>query len=214
MKKYFILAIVGISFIATSCSKAQDIAFEKENIAKEQNDAPKITAEDQAIKDQYKELINKLDLNDREVSNPRFRSFLSETNKMKNKYEREKIQMNIYLYLEMHKEAYDLNEKQLAENQTIEKQVKKCQLLEILNRKQDAIRSCNQVLAKYAYKELNEASKDDPQYPYGEWLYLLAMYKAGHVEYKQKMEAFIASTSEERMKSEFQSSYDVATEQK
>ena len=122
--------------------------------------------------------------------------------------------MNIYLYLGMHQEAYDLNKKQLAENPTIEKQVIKCQLLEILNRKQDEIRSCNQVLAQYTYKELNEAPKDDPQYPYGKWLYLLAMYKAGHGEYKQKMEAFIASTSDERMKSEFQSSYDVATEQK
>ncbi|WP_228714937.1 hypothetical protein [Acinetobacter pullicarnis] len=214
MKKYFILAIVCISFLSTSCSKAQDGAFEKENIAKEQNDAPKITAEDQAIKDKYKELINELDLNDREVSNPRFRRFLSETEHIKNKYEREKIQMNIYLYLEMHQEAYDLNEKQLAENPSLVKQIIKCQLLELLNRKQDAIRSCNQKLAQYIKKNLNEAPKDDPQYPYGEWGYLLAMYKAGHVEYKQKMEAFIASTSDERMKSEFQSSYDVATEQK
>ena len=144
MKKYFILAIVCISFLSTSCSKAQDGAFEKENIAKEQNDALKITAEDQAIKDKYKELINQIGLNDREVSHSRFRSFLSETKHIKNKYEREKIQMNIYLYLEMHQEAYDLNKKQLAENPTIEKQVIKCQLLEILNRKQEEIRSCNQ----------------------------------------------------------------------
>ena len=96
MKKYFILAIVCISFIGTSCSKAQDVAFKKESITKEQNDVPKITAEDQAIKDKYKELINELDLNDREVSHSRFRSFLSETKHIKNKYEREKIQMNIY----------------------------------------------------------------------------------------------------------------------
>ena len=111
MKNHFILAIICISFIGTSCSKVQDVAFQKENIAKEQNDALKITAEDQAIKDKYKELINQIGLNDREVSHSRFRSFLSETKHIKNKYEREKIQMNIYFYLGMHKEAYDLNEK-------------------------------------------------------------------------------------------------------
>lgn len=209
MKKYCILPIICIS-----CSKAQDIAFEKESITEEQNDAPKITAEDQAIKDKYKELINGIGLNDREVSHSRFRKFLPEADQIKNKYEREKIQMNIYLYLEMHKEAYDLNEKQLAEKPSLEKQVVKCQLLEVLNRKQDAIRSCNQKLAQYSYKELEDAPKDDPQYPYGEWFYLLTMYKAGHVEYKQKMEEFIASTTEGRMKREFQDSYDVATEQK
>ena len=122
MKNHFILAIICISFIGTSCSKVQDVAFQKENIAKEQNDALKITAEDQAIKDKYKELINQIGLNDREVSHSRFRSFLSETKHIKNKYEREKIQMNIYFYLGMHQEAYDLNEKQLAEKPSLEKQ--------------------------------------------------------------------------------------------
>ena len=214
MKNHFILAIICISFIGTSCSKAQDVAFQKENIAKEQNDALKITAEDQAIKDKYKELINQIGLNDREVSHSRFRSFLSETKHIKNKYEREKIQMNIYFYLGMHQEAYDLNEKQLAEKPSLEKQFVKCQLLEVLHRKQDEIRLCNEKLAQYIQKNLNLAPKDDPQYPYGEWGYLLAMYKAGYVEYKQKMEAFIASTTEERMKREFQDSYDVATAQK
>ena len=214
MKKYFILTIIGTSFIATSCSKAQDIAFEKENIAKEQKESPKITSEDQIIVDKFTNLVKRLGTSENEGVKVELKALLPEVSQIKNKVERERIQENIYSTLRMYKESYDLNEKQLEENPTGVKQYAKCQLLEILNSVQEEIKSCNQVLAPYIQKELEDLPKDDPQYPYGKWSYLLAMYKAGHTEYKQKMEAFIASTSDERMKSEFQSSYDVATEQK
>ncbi len=54
--------------------------------------------------------------------------------------------------------------------------------------------------------------KDDPAYPYAKWGYLLAMYKSGHGEYKEQMEKFINSTTDETMKFQFQGSYEMAIE--
>lgn len=42
--------------------------------------------------------------------------------------------------------------------------------------------------------------------------YLLAMYKSGHGEYKEQMEKFINSTTDETMKFQFQGSYEMAIE--
>ena len=213
MKNKFILAIICISLMSISCSKAQEIPFQKDSIAKEQKDALKIAPEDQIIVDKFMSLVKGLGTSENETVKIELRELLPEVSRIKNKNERERIQRNIYTTLKMHKEAYELNEKQLAEKPTSEKLLIKCQLLEILNRTQDEIKSCNEQLAQHLHKDLNVAPKDDPQYPYGEWAYLLAMYKAGHSEYKQKMEAFIASTTDERMKSEFQDSYELATGQ-
>ncbi len=199
--------------MSISCAKAQEIPFQKDSIAKEQKDALKIAPEDQVIVDKFMSLVKGLGTSENETVKIELRELLPEVSRIKNKNERERIQRNIYTTLKMHKEAYKLNEKQLAEKPTSEKLIIKCQLLEILNRTQDEIRSCNEKLAQHLHKDLNLAPKDDPQYPYGEWAYLFAMYKARHSEYKQKMEEFIASTTDEKMKSEFQDAYELATGQ-
>ena len=199
--------------MSISCSKVQEIPLQRGSIAEEQKGSLKTTAEDQIIVDKYKKIIKERHPTNREISDVQLRNFIPETEQIKNKRDRERIQMNLYISLKMYEEANALNEKQLAEKPTTEKQFRKCQYMEILNRTQDEIKSCNEQLAQHLHKDLNVAPKDDPQYPYGEWAYLLAMYKAGHSEYKQKMEAFIASTTDERMKSEFQDSYELATGQ-
>ncbi|MGN0937673.1 hypothetical protein [Acinetobacter amyesii] len=63
-------------------------------------------------------------------------------------------------------------------------------------------------------EELRKVSKNDPQYIYGEWGYLLSMYKSGNVEYKNKIKKFIDSIQDETVKYQFESSYGLAEEQK
>ena len=213
MKNHFIITIICISLMSISCSKAQEISLQRGSIAEEQKGSLKTTAEDQIIVDKFMSLVKGLGTSENETVKIELRELLPEVSRIKNKRDRERIQMNLYISLKMYEEANALNEKQLAEKPTTEKQFRKCQYMEILNRTQDEIKSCNEQLAQHLHKDLNVAPKDDPQYPYGEWAYLLAMYKAGHSEYKQKMEAFIASTTDERMKSEFQDSYELATGQ-
>lgn len=75
-----------------------------------------ISNEDQAIILEYKNLINGLDLSNPDNLKIAMKNSLAKINKIQDKYEREKIQMNIYLGLNMYKDAYDLNEKQSIEN--------------------------------------------------------------------------------------------------
>lgn len=76
-----------------------------------------------------------------------------------------------------------------------------------------SIQKCNSNLAKLFKEELGKESSDNPLYIYGEWGYLLAMYKAGHSDYKSKIEHFIDSIEDETIKYQFQSSYELAVKQ-
>jgi CHASE3 domain sensor protein len=111
----------------------------------------------------------------------------------------------------MYQEAYDLNNKRLAENPSTQKQFVKCELMKSLKLAQEMMKSCHEKTAQGIQKELESTPKDDPSYPYLEWFFLLEMYQAGHDEYKQKMEQFIKSTKDETMKTRFKDSYDLVT---
>lgn len=59
-----------------------------------------------------------------------------------------------------------------------------------------------------------ETSKNAPEYAYSQWGYFLSMYKAGHEDFKFKLEKFINSTKDEQVKKQLKSSYELANEQK
>ena len=157
--------------------------------------------------------MNNLNFRVREDANKVMKESLSEIRKIKNDDERQKIEMQIYMATEMYKEAYDLNKKMLSESFSFGRLVTKCELSYYAKISKQEAQACYTELSVILKKELETTPKNDPKYIYGEWSYLLFMYKSGHDEYKQKMENFINSTKDETAKYQFQSSYEMAIEQ-
>lgn len=208
MKKYLIISILFCTtFTITGCSSAQDIS--KENIVVEEQN---ISQSDEIIIKKYKTLVNNIDLMHNPESKEKLRNFLQESNKIQNKDEREKIEINIYLALEMYKEAYELNKKQLEDKPSQANLFRHCELMQILKYSQNELQACQSKIAESIKDELDRMPKDDPSYAYVKWGYLLAMYKSGHSEYEKQMEKFIKLTTDETMKFQFQSSYEMAIE--
>ena len=138
---------------------------------------------------------------------------LSEISKIKNDSEREKLQMQIYLATAMYKEAYDLNSKMLKTRFSEARLLTQCELSYYAKKPKNEYEKCYAQVASLLEKTLKVTPKNDSEYLYGEWGYLLAMYKAGHEEYRQKMEDFIHSTQDKTLKYQFESSYELAIEQ-
>ncbi|AVH13770.1 hypothetical protein MOW14_14310 (plasmid) [Acinetobacter indicus] len=207
MKKLLIRSFVICTVLTLAgCSNAQDIS-QKNQIVEEQ-----ISESDKIIIQKYKTLINNIDSTRTPESKEKLKNFLKESSKIKNQNEKDKIEMNIYMALEMYKEAYELNKRQLEEIPSQSNLFKHCELMQILEYPQNDLQNCQRRIAESIKEELNKISKDDQAYAYAEWGYLLAMYKSGHNEYKDKMEKFIKSTTDETMKFQFQSSYEMAIE--
>ena len=209
MKKYLILSIVCCTLMSTACSSnVHDISD-----VKAESKESKVSFEDQAIIKKYKERINGLDFSDRALVDKTMKESLNEVSKIQDVDEREKIQMNIYLSTGMYQEAYNLNTKIIRDYPYIANFITQCELIDQLKRSKKEFESCHEKLALLIKKELKNTSKSDPEYAYGEWGYLLSMYKAEHHEYKHKMEQFIKSITDEKMKELFQSYYELAIEQ-
>ncbi|SPL69125.1 hypothetical protein [Acinetobacter stercoris] len=119
---------------------------------------------------------------------------------IEDKKQRERILMNVYLLLNMNKEAYILNEQQLKEKNTTSKLVFKCQLLKKLNEEQNTIQQCHEAAANAIKQDLGASQKNDPMYPFAEFSYFLEMYQAGHQEYLSKMKNSIDAMKDESMK--------------
>ncbi|WP_445116664.1 hypothetical protein [Acinetobacter sp. WZC-1] len=74
------------------------------------------------------------------------------------------------------------------------------QLLEFLKKEKNIKKQCYEISAKSIKKELNRISKSDPMYSYAEFTYFLEMYRAGHLEYKEKMQESLSSITDESIK--------------
>lgn len=213
MKYFLIFLTVFLIFGSTACSPNKHNASHTEvKPVQDNEDASNLSIDDQTIIKKYKDTINNLNFREREHANKTMKDILPEIRKIKNDYERQKIEMQIYLATSMYQEAYDLNNKRMEEDPSTQRQFMKCELMKSLNLAQALIKSCHAKLAQDIHKELDNSSKDDPLYIYGEWSYLLAMYQAGHDEYKQKMQDFIAATKDETMKTRFKDSFELATQ--
>lgn len=109
MKHYSILAVLFFTFSSTACSSSENTSNNhKVEIKQSKEDASNLSLADQAIIKRYKDTVNSLDFRDREHASQIMEEKLSEINKIQNNYERENLQMQIYLATDMYKEAYDL----------------------------------------------------------------------------------------------------------
>ena len=155
MKHSSIFLIVFFIFGSTACSSNEQVASDMENKIST-NDVKKeiISAEDQLIIDNYKKRINTEDLSDTEVFEKVLKDSLVEVNKIKNNYEREKLQLNIYSALGMHKKAYELNGKMLKDSFSFSRLYIQCILAFSAQRPKSEYEKCYADLAVEMQKEL------------------------------------------------------------
>lgn len=197
-----------------ACSSNESIFNKVEAEAKvEKPKAKSLSLEDQEIIKKYNDKINSLDLRDRDLVEKVRRDSLSEINKIKDDNARSKLQMEIYLSLAMYKEAYELNGKMLKKSFSPARLMHQCELSYYAKRPQKEYEVCHAELASAFEKELLKKPKTDPEYIYGEWWYLLSMYKSGHKEYEIKLKEMLNSIEDEQLKFQFESSYELAVEQ-
>lgn len=213
--KYFFIFLVGFFiFGSTACSSSEQGVIDIENKVSA-NDVKKeiISAEDQLIIDNYKKRINTEDLSDTEVFEKVLKDSLVEVNKIKNNYEREKLQLNIYSALGMHKEAYELNGKMLKDSFSFSRLYTQCILAFSAQRPKSEYEKCYADLAVEMQKELKLPHNNEAEYIAGKWGYLLFMYQAGHKEYEPKLKEMLNTIDDEQLKRQLENGYEVAVEQ-
>ena len=214
MKHSFIFLIIFFIFGSTACSSREQAVADIENKAST-NDVKKtiISAEDQFIIDNYNRRINTEDIGDTEVFENVLKESLVEVNKIKNNYEREKLQLNIYSALGMYKEAYELNGKMLKDSFSFSRLFTQCSLIYSAQRPKSEYEKCYAELAAEIQKELKLPHNNEAEYIAAKWGYLLFMYQSGHKEYEIKLKEMLNSIEDEQLKLQLESSYKLAVEQ-
>lgn len=203
----FKLFIFGLfAFSVPACSK--DIVHDAESMPVTDNN---LSAVDLNIINEYNEISNKY-INEK-IFKQDLKDFFPKALAIENDDARDNIVMNIYVQTGELESAYILNEQLIKRTASFSKQIYGCQLLELQRQNKNTIQNCYGALTELAKENFSKADKSDPLYIHAEWSYLELMYKAGHVEYKKKMEDFIDATNDEVMKLKFQSLYDLAIDQ-
>ncbi|HGL4508345.1 hypothetical protein OHV61_16760 [Acinetobacter baumannii] len=208
MKKFLTLFIIYSSFLG-GCSNASDSAKQSEITS------PKpLSAEDKKIIDKHNEYIQKYSMEDKEIFQKHMREILPDVDKITDKRKRELLQMNIYMILNDYEKAHALNDKQLAEKPNDTARLTfRCQLFTMQGIEATVVNKCYDHVAEVLKVELDKSeNKSDPDYKIGEFSYLYAKYKAGHIEYKEKMQEYIAETKDRKLKATLTSLYDVEFE--
>ncbi|WP_151768435.1 hypothetical protein [Acinetobacter oleivorans] len=213
MKNILLLSIICTAAFTSACSNATDSA---KDVKKEPQEKviKKVSAEDQKIIDKHNEYVQKYSMEDKEVFQKHMREILPEVDKITDKRKRELLQMNIYMILNDYDKAHALNDKQLAEKPNDTARLTfRCQLLTLQKKESTLINQCYENVADVLKVELDKPeNKANPDYKIGEFSYLYAKYKAGHTEYKQKMQEYIAATKDEKIKASLTSLYNVEFE--
>lgn len=104
------------------------------------------------------------------------------------------------MQIKQYEEAYNLNEILINQNKTANRVAFRCQLLELLNKDESTKNQCYEISAKLIKENLNTISKNDPMYSYAEFVYFLEMYRAGHNEYKAKMQTALSLIKDQSLK--------------
>ncbi|WP_111853955.1 hypothetical protein [Acinetobacter oleivorans] len=209
MRKTLTLIILGSAFLA-GCGNASEST--KQTEVKTETQAPKkLSAKDQQILDKHNDYVQKYSLESPEVLKKRMKELLPEINAMEDQGKREMLQMNVYLAAQMYDEALALTDKQIArkpENPAL--YIAKCHILNIQQKDKHLITQCFDDAAFILKAQLDKPeNKADPDYKQGEFTYLLAKYKGGHPEYKEKMQKYIDGTQDEKLKTSFKTIYEV-----
>lgn len=213
MKNILLLSIICTAALTSACGNATDSA---KDVKKEPQEkvVKKVSAEDQKIIDKYESYFKYYREGNFEEFQNKMRDVLPEVSKISDKNKREFMQMNIYMTLQAYDEALALNAKQIKEHtENPALIIAKCQILTMQQKDKQLIAQCFDEAANVLKVELDKPeNKKDPNYKQGEFSYLLAKYKGGHPEYKQKMQKYIADTKDEKLKANLTTIYNVEFE--
>ncbi|MCH7336758.1 hypothetical protein [Acinetobacter sp. NIPH 2699] len=213
MSRKLIGVIVLISACSiTACSKASN----EQDVVKNYSQGVKteLSTSDKAILDKYESITNEVMIfGEDEKIKQTLVPLIPEIKQVTAKKQREMALMNIYMLSGMYKDAYELNEQQIKEKPLPQRIIFRCTLLGKLNEAKIKIQQCHEASAQLIQTELaKSSSKDDPQYKDAEFVYLTEMYKAGHTDYKAKIQSFINGTKDVVAKDRYKSLYDAEIE--
>lgn len=210
MNRSLISILVLISVLGVpACSKAS-----KEQSTNVENNSQSVktelSASDKRILDKYESVTHDIVISgDEKGIKEALVPLIPELKQVTAKKQRDMALMNIYMLAGMYKEAYELNEQQIKEKPLPQRIIFKCTLLEKLNEAKVKIQQCHKASAQLIQTELaKSADKNDPQYKDVEFVYLTEMYKAGHTDYKAKLQVFIKDTKDPEAKDRYKSLYD------
>lgn len=217
MHRKLISTIVFISvFGVTACSKTLNEQTQVDTAkSSTQNVKTELSASDKAILDRYDSITNEVVTSgeDEKKIKQTLEPLIPEIKKVTAKKQKEMALMNIYMLSGMYKEAYELNEQQIKEKPLPQRIMFRCTLLEKLNETKVKTQQCHEASAQLIQTELSKSSsKNDPQYREAEFVYLTEMFKAGHSDYKTKLQAFINETKDIAAKDRYKSLYDAEIE--
>ncbi|MBJ9720677.1 hypothetical protein I5515_02555 [Acinetobacter calcoaceticus] len=213
MKNILLLSIICTAALTSACGNATDSA---KDVKKEpqQKVVKKVSAEDQKIIDKYESYFKYYREGNFEEFQKKMKEVLPEVSKISDKNKREFMQMNIYMTLQDYDKALALNANQIKEHpDNPALYISKCQIFTLQQKDKQVISQCFDKAAEVLKVELDKPeNKTNPDYKQGEFTYLLAKYKAGHLEYKQKIQKYIADTKDEKLKASFTTIYNVEVE--
>lgn len=173
-----------------------------------------LSLEDKHFVDEYNKISEYLVNGNEQEFRKQLKLFLPKAIQIKNDQQRNNILMNIYLQNEQYQQAYDLNEKLLAQKpKALNREIFRCQLYEMMKKIPVQISNCYENSAQKVKNELTKISESDPQYLEGKFTYNLLLYRAGHHEYKQKMQELIKLIPDETVRSRFQNYYELTIEE-
>ncbi|EPF5975828.1 hypothetical protein LJQ78_002423 [Acinetobacter baumannii] len=209
MNRSLISTLVLISVLGvTACSKASNEHAAKVE-DKPQSVKTELSANDKKILDKYDRAVHEVIMTaDQEEYKKALIPLIPEVKQVTAKKQRELALMNIYMLTDMNKEAYELNEQQFAEEPSPERAMFRCTMLEKLKESKAKIQQCHEASAKLLQTALAQGDKSDPRYRDAEYIYLTEMYRAGHTDYKAKLQAFISETKDVEAKDRYKSLYD------
>jgi len=205
---FVLISVFGI----TACSKASN---EQTQVNSTQSSTKtQLSVSDKKILDRYETITNEaVTSGEDEKIKQTLEPLIPEIKKVTAKKQREMALMNIYMLSGMYKEAYELNEQQIKEKPLPQRIMFRCTLLEKLNEAKVKIQQCHETSAQLIQTELSKSSsKNDPQYREAEFVYLTEMFKAGHTDYKAKIQKFIDETKDVASKDRYKSLYDADIE--
>lgn len=212
MNRKLISTIILISVLGvTACSKASNEQKQVDTAKnRTQNVKTELSASDKAILDRYETITNEVVTSgEDEKIKQTLAPLIPKIKKVTAKKQREMALMNIYILSGMYKEAYELNEQQIKEKPLPQRIMFRCTLIEKLKEAKVKIQQCHEASAQLIQTELSKStSKNDSQYRDAEFVYLNEMYKAGHADYKAKIQKFIDETKDVASKDRYKSLYD------
>lgn len=212
MNRKLISTIILISVLGvTACSKASNEQKQVDTAKnRTQNVKTELSASDKAILDRYETITNEVVTSgEDEKIKQTLAPLIPKIKKVTAKKQREMALMNIYMLSGMYKETYELNEQQIKEKPLPQRIMFRCTLIEKLNEAKVKIQQCHEASAQLIQTELSKStSKNDSQYRDAEFVYLNEMYKAGHADYKAKIQKFIDETKDVASKDRYKSLYD------